>query len=116
MKQKAEFNKGIALEALRVANIKYDSFNNDLHWKIGSIDFWPTSLKWNDNYKNTKGQGVFQLIEHLRMTYPSHTYNPYNKNIFPKTLSPDQIFDIAKKVKPMNLNAVCEAIHKEIYG
>lgn len=92
--------------ALKRAGICWDSYNNDTHWKFSSIDFWPTTEKWQCSETGKTGEGVESLLKHLRRSR--------TKNV--KTLSTEQMFDIAKKVRPMNLHAVCAALRKEIYG
>ncbi len=117
MNKSKEINREHARKVLNIANIKWESFNNDNHWKIGSIDFWPTTLKWIDNYKNEKGNGVSQLVEHLRITYPMQIYVP--KGVFTlqgvQPLSVEQLFQIAAHSKDKSLMGICESIHKEIY-
>lgn len=92
--------------ALSKAGICWDSYNNDTHWKFSTIDFWPTTDKWQCSETSTSGIGIESLLKHVR--------RPRNKSV--KVLSSEMMFDIAKKVKPMNLHAVCVRLHKEIYG
>lgn len=96
--------KEVCKKALEAKGIEWKSFNNDLHWKIGSVNFYPTTGKWRDESTEETGEGYKDLIKYLKP-----------KPLSVKALTPEQMFDIAKKVKPMNLNAVCEALHKAIY-
>lgn len=90
--------------------IKYQSFNNDFHWKIGHINFYPTTELWqSDNIGGDKGRGVDSLIRFLK-----YRTTIINHDILIQ-LSVEQMFSIAKKVKPLNLEKVCEAIHKAVY-
>lgn len=103
---KEQIRKENAKELSR-AGIKWESLNNDLHWKIGNIDFYPTTSVWNCNATEEGGCCVEDLIDYLKKIKQKSGI---------KRLSTEQMFEIAKRVKPMNLNSVCVALHKEIYG
>jgi len=94
-----------ARQALTTKGIEFKSLNNDLHWVIGTINFYPTTGKWCD-FENTSinGDGYKSLLRHLK---------PKLNAI--KQLTVDQIFDIAKHSKDRSLMGICTAIHKEIY-
>ena len=114
MNRNKDYNREHAREVLKKANIDWQSFNKDNHWKIGKIDFYPTTLRWIDTDTELSSEGVFQLVEHLRTNYPMQTYTPRTGIMY--ELSVEEMFKIAKKVKPLNLEKVCETLHKEIYG
>lgn len=118
MNPKAEFNKGLSMKSFKDAKIPYTSLNNDMHWKVIDVDFWPTSLKWQDLKSDKKGVGVFECIEYLRTKYPMYVYTP--KGIFNlqgvHPLTVDQMFDIACHSKEKSLIGICRTLHKEIYG
>lgn len=94
----------VCRKAFQAKGIEWESLNQDLHWKIGPVNFYPTTGKWRDESTDEVGEGYKDLIKYLKP-----------KPVGVKQLSPEQMFEIAKKVKPMNLNAVCEALHKAIY-
>lgn len=91
-----------ARKSLTKAGVEWKEFNDSYHFKIGKLDFWPSTGKWISG--NDEGRGLDELLRFLK---------PRNGKA--KVLTVEQIFDIAKKVKPLNLHDVCEAIHKEIY-
>lgn len=96
--------------------ISYKSFNNDLQWKIGNINFFPTTHKWNDELNDERGQGLSEFIKYLlNKEMESNNYLKMINKSSPIKLSIEDMFNIAKKVKPMNLEKVCEAIHKAVY-
>lgn len=115
MKPKAEHNRTFSRACLTAANITWRSFNFDTHWKIGIIDFWPTSLKWIDSEEDVKGEGVMKLINHLREKNPLLMANQKGEVIC-KILSVDQMFNIAAHSKEKSLIGICRTLHKEIYG
>ncbi len=82
-------------------------YNNGYHFKVGTYDYWPTTGKWQDDKRNVQGIGIRSFLEYFENECRK---KPSNQ------LSIEQMFTIAKKVKPMNLEKVCEALHKEIYG
>lgn len=100
-----EQKRNEARQALTEKGIEFRSLNNDLHWVVGTINFYPTTGKWFD-FENTgiNGDGYKSLLRHLK---------PSIGKI--KKVSVEEMFEIAKKVKPMNLESICEAIHKEVY-
>lgn len=97
-------NRNEARKRLTAAGLDWKSFNNDCHWKINEVDFWPTTHKWLCPLTGEVEYGIKELIAYLKP-----------KSISVKKITIEQMFEIAKKVKPMNLHAVCEALHKEIY-
>lgn len=102
-----EFKEKMMIEcakALASNGIAWKSFNNNLHWKIGPVNFYPTTGKWRDESTDEVGDGYKELIKYLKP-----------KPMYTKSLSPEQMFEIAKKVKPMNLMAVCTELHRQIY-
>ena len=115
MKQNKEDNRLHAKKVLEAANIKWESFNNDLHWKIGEMDFFPTTGKWRHIKPNAEiqGEGVMQLVEHLRNKHPMYKLQGIE---ITKQLSVDQMFNIAAHSREKTLIGICRAIHKEIYG
>jgi len=119
MKPKSEFNLGLSRQAFRDAKIPYTSLNNDMHWKVIDVDFWPTSLKWQDLKKDKKGQGVFECIEYLRTKHPMYVHFP-GENVITaikcNSLSVQQIAKIFTKNQDKSLMEKCEILHKEIYG
>lgn len=109
MNAQKENNRKEAREILKENKIIYESFNNDMHWKIGRIDFYPTTLRWIDNGTDIKGIGYNILIDYIKES------RQINDNPILMQLSVEQMFDIAKKVKPTNLLMLCAALHKAIY-
>lgn len=102
-----DFKKQIRETARRALNdkgISFTSFNNDYHWKIGSVNFYPTTGKWRDESTEKIGDGYKDLIKYLKP-----------RPIDTKVLTPQQMFDMAKKVRPMNLMDVCIKLHQVIY-
>ena len=82
--------------------IKYQIFNNGYHFKVQEIDYWPTRDKWQEPETKEIILGLDKLIEYLKP-----------KDITKLTV--EQMFTIAKKVYPMNLEKICEALHNAIY-
>lgn len=93
-------------EALNKANISWESLNNDTHWKIGKIDFWPTTGKWACAETSLDGYDVDGMIKHI---------NRPRRGAIAKVLTVEEMFDIAKRVRPLSLHGVCEVLHKEVY-
>ena len=110
MKAKAEQFLFISKESFKEAKIPYHSFNNDMHWKIMDIDYWPTTLKWQDLKENKKGIGNKECIDYIKNKYPM-LFIP--KGVQPLTV--DQLFNIASHSKEKSLIGICRALHKEIY-
>ena len=104
--------KIVASQSLIKAGINWQEFNNGYHWKIGHINFYPTTGLWqSDNIGGDKGRGIDSLIRLLRKDNPVvHYRSDINK------LSVDQLFNIASHSKEKSLIGICRAIHKEIYG
>lgn len=109
MKENKIIHREQMREILLSSGIVWESLNDDMHWKIGDINFFPTTEKWNVLKKDIYSKGVMDLIDYIKSEC-----QPKDIGLIPK-LSVDQIFDIAKKVKPSNLYKICEEIHKEIY-
>lgn len=103
---KEQIKKEAAM-ALFKAGIKWESLNNDNHWRINEIDFWPTTDKWLCPLTGETEYGVENLINYIQAKTPK-------KGI--RRLSIGQMFTIAARVRPTNLLMVCGALHKEIYG
>ena len=67
--RRKQLNRELAKEWLAGENIPYQTFNNDLHFKIRMndqvIDFWPTTnkIKVGDQY-HTEG---IEFLVHLKM-------------------------------------------------
>ncbi len=125
MTQDKENNRINARKILNAKGIKFDSFNNDLHWKIGTVNFYPTTLKWRDditvddcvnkkNIKHNYGTGLKELIEYLRQATVSQAVESGAEPLI--KLSVEQIFDIAKKSKDKSLMGICTSIHERIYN
>lgn len=87
--------------------MEFKRLNNDTHWKFGRFNFFPTTHKWTDDLTKEYGHGIDSALIQLRSNPDRPKLARY------KTV--EELFDIARKVKPMNLEAVCIAIHKEIY-
>lgn len=93
-----------AAQILKSSGFTWKEFNNGYHWRINEVDFWPTKDKWLCPLTGEIVYGLRALIAYLKP-----------KQIKTKQLSVEQMFEISKKVKPMNLMAVMQALHKEIY-
>lgn len=89
---------------LSKAGIEFTEHNNGIHFKVGEIDFWPTTGKWIDGID--EGRGVQELIKRL---------TPKRSVGVNKTMTVEQIFQIAVHSKEKSLIGICTAIHKEIY-
>lgn len=67
--RRKQLNRELAKEWLAGENIPYQTFNNDLHFKIRLndqiIDFWPTTnkIKVGDQYQT---EGI-EFLVHLKM-------------------------------------------------
>lgn len=94
-----------ARKALTAKGIVFQSFNDDYHWKIGTVNFYPTTGLFRDEANDHQDSGYKALIKYL---------NPKPKSV--KQLTVEQIFDIAKRSKDRSLEGICEAIHKGIYS
>ena len=117
MKPKAEQFLFISKESFKEAKIPYNSFNNDLHWKIMDIDYWPTTLKWQDLKENIKGIGNKECIDYIKNKYPMMFISKGVSTFgVVKTLSVQEIVKIFLKHKDKSLMEKCELLHKEIYG
>lgn len=99
-----------ATKAFKAAKISFEKLNNGIHWKIGSINFYPTTHKWFDETTGDRGRGLKEVVDFLKKQSAEASVIDRRK------LSVDDIFNIAKKVYPHNLYDICTAIHKEIYG
>ena len=110
-------NRRIAKDELLKAGIKYQSLNNDLHWKVGSINFFPTTGRWTDEQKNESGQGLKSFIRYIKINYgmiePESEWKKINS--YPNQLTVEQLFQIAAHSKDKSLEGICKEIHKEVY-
>lgn len=111
-----ETKKQYRREARRILvknGICFDSLNNDLHWKIGSVNFFPTTGLWRDESNEEQGNGVKSLISYLKPK--EENKQELNKKYCIKKLSVEQLFQIAAHSKDKSLEGICKAIHTEIY-
>ena len=116
MKPKAEQFLFISKESFKEAKITYNSFNNDMHWKIMDIDYWPTTLKWQDLKENKKGIGNKECIDYIKNKYPMMFIDKGISQFgVSKRLSVQQIAKIFTKNQDKSLMEKCELLHKEIY-
>lgn len=97
-----EYRSGLAENGFH-----WEEFNNGYHFKIGKINCWPTSDKWYDEETGTSGIFLNDLLNYIRAKKDTVKVNK---------LSVEQIFEIAKQGGSKSLYAICELIHKEIYG
>ncbi len=102
-------NRDNARQILKEKGIKFESLNNDFHWKIGTMDFYPTTLRWNDNFKNVNGIGLKEMIKELDYTMK---FKP--GQVIPLTVQ--QMAKIFTKNQDKSLMEKLEMLHKEIYG
>ncbi len=109
MNKNKEINEKQAFEEFKKAGFNWESFNNGMQWRISGIDFYPTTHKWFDQKNEFKGYGIESFIKYIKS-------RQHKKEKGIKILSSDDLFEIAKRVKPQSLNSICDAIHKEIYG
>lgn len=110
-----EHNKIVNTQSLIKAGIKWVEYNNGLQYKIGNIDFYPTTGKWIQNFKGVKddifGQGIDTLIPHIiSQSEPFQNVKGY----YPLTVQ--QMSKIFIKNEDKSLMEKCEILHKEIYG
>lgn len=108
MNETKKQERRLAKAELNDRGIKYQSFNNDLHWKVGVVDFFPTTGRWSNNITDESGQGLRSFIRYI-------TKEEKTKPLDLNRLSIEQLFEIAKKSKDKSLEGICGAIHKEIY-
>lgn len=104
-------NRRIAKNELTNAGIKYESLNNDLHWKIGTVNFFPTTQRWTDEFNDESGQGLKSFIRYIKKE-KQITESSVIEN---RQLSVEQLFQIAAHSKDRSLEGICKAIHKEVY-
>lgn len=104
MNSNKEQNIEIAINRFKELGIKYKSLNNGFHWKINAFNFFPSTHKWNHDFNKTFGEDIDSFIDKIKTV-----------KFINKELSVEEMFEIARKVKPMNLESVCIALHKEIY-
>lgn len=102
-----------SVDALEFAGIEFKTYNNGVHFKIGSINFYPTTGKWFDEVTENKGVGIDNLI---RLISKSKKEIADASVIDKKAFTVEELFDIAKKSKVQSLHGICESIHKAIYG
>ena len=108
MKPQKEQMMKDAFWAFKEAGLCWESFNQDMHWKINGVNFYPTTHRWFDIRKDYRGEGIKQFTKYIR------TRQQKDESIA-KQLTVDELFEIAKHVKPQSLYAILEAIHKGIY-
>lgn len=113
MKPSKEKKLNEAVDALEAAGIDFRTFNNGVHFKIGSINFYPTTGKWFDEVTEDKGVGIDDLISLLSKAKKEIAEASV---IDKKTLTVEELFEIAKESKVQSLHGICESIHKAIYG
>lgn len=111
MKQSKVENKIEATKAFAHNNINYQSLNHDLQWKIGTINFFPTTHKWHDQKNGRTGNGLITAIKYIKGSEILEN-TKINKN----HLSVEQLFHIASHSKDRSLEGICKALHKEIYN
>lgn len=102
-----------AREELHKAEIMWLEYNNGIHFKIGTVNFWPTTGKWIDD--GIEARGVKELIKYLN-TRKAPVAQASNGGAEP----PIQKLTIANMVKIYqitngSLYDKLESIHKEIY-
>ena len=95
--------KELIRESLKEAKIQWKELT-EYHWVIHGLNYWPTKDKWSTPSGEMR-LGLRNLIDYL-----SYKTDEIHK------LSVEQMFNIAKKVSPMNLEAVCKDLHRNIYG
>ena len=65
-KEKRWKNLESSTQILKEKGIDFQSFNNGIHLKVGSFDFWPSTGKFISKDKTITGRGVFNLIKILK--------------------------------------------------
>ena len=114
MKPNKEHLRMVASQSLIKAGINWTEHNNGYHFKIGHINFYPTTGLWqSDNIGGDKGKGIDSLIRLLKKINPLVEVK-YQKDI--NQLSVQQIAKIFTKNQDKSLMEKCEILHKEIYG
>lgn len=49
----------------KLNKIEYQEFNDGFHWKVGDLDFWPSTHKWQDHKNNIyKMEGLEEFIKY----------------------------------------------------
>lgn len=97
-----------SIYVLTKSGIPFQSFNNGIHVRIGRIDFYPTKDRWIDGEE--EGYGVNELIDHIK---ENSTLMKIVDDV--NNLTPEDIFNVAKKSIDQSLFGICETIHKAIY-
>ena len=111
MNSNKEYNRQRASNVLKSKGISWESLNNDTHWKIGKINFFPTTGLWvSDTIGGARGRDIDSLIDFLK-----NTAQPIEKVLI-KKLSVQEIAKIFTKNQDKSLMEKCELLHKEIYG
>lgn len=103
---------------LQDKKIKFQEFNNGLHWRItlsqfnhpGHCDFWPSSGKFI--HGDHQDQGINNLIGYLQ-GIKDQTGLPQAKDAVYYTI--EELFEIAKRVRPQSLHNLVSSIHGAIY-
>lgn len=90
--------------AFTKANLQFTSFNEGMHWKIGPVNYYPTTMKWFDEELDEHGFGVAECIKHIKAKV---------KTV--QIVTVDQMFEIAKHSKDKSLIGICRSIHTEVY-
>lgn len=62
-----------AINNLAYEGIKYTEHNNGYHFRIGKIDFFPTTGKWLDIDNDIKGNSVSSLISYIKKYKKSYS-------------------------------------------
>lgn len=112
-----KFNKEEKLSSartqLRTSGIKWEELNEGYHFKIGCVNYYPTTDKWHRDSGEIKGTGIRHLIKYIESTKKKRITEPsvIDKN----QLTVEQIFNIASHSKDKSLMGICESIHREIY-
>lgn len=104
MNKNKDENLQKSVSAFLKARLQFTSFNEGMHWKIGTVNYYPTTMKWFDEELDEHGFGVSECIKHIKSKI---------KEI--KIVTVEEIFEIAKHAKDRSLIGICREIHKGIY-
>lgn len=108
MKTEKEEKRAEAERLFKAAEFKWESFNDNLHWRVEGIEFYPTTWKWFDQKNEFKDHGIENLIRYIQT-------RPNKKHDSVKILTVEQVFEVAKRSPDKSLFGICTSIHKSIY-
>lgn len=89
-------------------NIKYVSLNDDFQWKVGTINFFPTTFKWHDQKNGRTGHGLISGIKYIKGSGILGNLK--------EEFTVQDFYKIALKSEDKTMAGTCEAIHRAVYN